>query len=240
MVGEDVRQLQTRLHQIGYIDLVVDGDFGETTETAIRNFQTANNLDPDGEVGDMTWNALNSPSAGIPKPPLNPPSPIKYGEPPPWYKVAEGLIGFHETGDNRGIEKLIAGAHCGSLGDPWCAIGINYELETSGVPGSRSAMARSFETHKNFVKLFAPALGAITTMWRGSISSGQGHVFLYDGENSNGIRGIGANEDDMVKRSFHTRSRITGYWWPKSVPLPQTKPIVVTDLNDNTSAGRED
>lgn len=229
MVGSDVKQLQTRLHQLGYSDIVIDGDFGDVTETAIRSFQLANNLDPDGEVGELTWHALSAPNAGIPKPPLLPPPPIKYGEPPPWYNVAVSLIGFHETGENRGIEKLIAGAHCGHLGDSWCAIGINYELETSGVPGSRSAMARSFETNSNFVRLAQPALGAITTMWRGSKSSGQGHVFLYDGENTKGVRGIGANESDMVKRSFHERTRITGYWWPKSVPLPVMKPILVTD-----------
>lgn len=237
MVGNDVLQLQRRLYEIGFTDIVADGDFGDVTETSVRAFQTRNNLDPDGEVGELTWIALNSPNAPIVKPPLNPPSPIKYGEAPPWYKVAESLIGFHETGENRGIEKLIAGAHCGSLGDPWCAIGINYELETSNVPGSRSAMARSFETNKNFVKLSGPALGAITTMWRGSLASGQGHVFLYDGENSKGVRGIGANEDDQVKRSFHERSRITGYWWPKSVPLPVVKPIVVTD--SGTTSGSE-
>lgn len=237
MVGDDVLQLQRRLYQIGYTDLVPDGDFGDVTETAVRSFQTRSNLDPDGEVGELTWIALNSANAGSVQPPLNPPSPIKYGDPPPWYNVAAGLIGFHETGNNQGIEKLIAGAKCGTLGDPWCAIGINYELETSNVPGSRSAMARSFETNKNFVRLPGPALGAITTMWRTSLKSGQGHVFLYDGENTKGVRGIGANEDDEVKRSFHERSRITGYWWPASVPLPVVKPIVVTD--SGTIAGSE-
>jgi uncharacterized protein (TIGR02594 family) len=229
MVGEDVLQLQRRLVQLGFTDLVCDGDFGDVTETAVRAFQTRSNIDPDGEVGELTWIALNSANAGPVQPPLNPPSPIKYGDPPPWYNIAVGMIGFHEVGANHGIEKLIAGAKCGTLGDPWCAIGVNYDLETVGVHGSRSAMARSFETSPYFVKLTGPALGAITTMWRTSVKSGQGHVFLYDGENTKGVRGIGANEDDQIKRSFHERSRVTGYWWPKDVPLPNVKPIVVTD-----------
>ena len=229
MVGDDVKAVQIRLIHIGYTDLVADGEFGDITEICVRAFQVANNIDPDGEVGELTWDALYSINANVPSPPLNPPSPIKYGEPPTWYKEAEKWIGFKEVGDNRGIEKFIAGAKTGSLGDPWCAIFVNYDLETVGVTGSRSAMARSFETNSNFVKLSGPALGAITPMWRGSPSSGQGHVFFYDGENSKGVRGIGGNESDCVKRSFHERGRITGYYWPKSQPLPQVKAIVVTD-----------
>jgi uncharacterized protein (TIGR02594 family) len=229
MVGEDVKAAQLRLQILGFKDLIADGDFGEVMQKCVREFQTRRNLDPDGEIGPLTVAEMNKADGAIVLPPLNPPSEYKYGK-PPWYLEAEKWIGFHETGTNRGIEKLIAGAKCGSLGDPWCAIGVNYDLETVGVPGTRSAMARSFETSPNFIKLKMPVVGAITTMWRGSPSSGSGHVFLYDGENSTGVRGIGANEDDQIKRSYHDRSRITGYWWPKNVPLTaETGAVQVSD-----------
>jgi uncharacterized protein (TIGR02594 family) len=218
MSGEDVRAAQVRLQMLGFKDLVVDGDFGEVMQKCVRQFQTRRNLDPDGEIGPLTIAEMNKADGAIVLPPLNPPSEVKFGK-PPWYLEAEKWIGFHEVGNNQGIEKLIAGAKTGHLGDPWCAIGVNYDLETVGVPGTRSAMARSFENHPNFIKLKQPVVGAITTMWRISPTNGSGHVFLYDGENSTGVRGIGANEDDQIKRSYHDRSRITGYWWPKNFPL---------------------
>lgn len=228
--GPAVIALQRRLVQLGLLlPDQVDGDFGEKTRNAVKQFQLSRNLDPDGEVGPLTQGELNAPDANRPKPPSAPP-PTSW-ERPPWYAAAEKDIGFHEIGENRGIEKFIIASKVGSvqdyLGQPYCAIWVNAKLEDAGIPGSRSGMARSFEHNDNFVRLSAPALGAIVTNWRGSPSSGQGHVFFYDGENSSGVRGIGANEDDQIKRSFHPRERITGYWWPKSVPLPKVGKIIV-------------
>jgi hypothetical protein len=48
---------------------------------------------------------------------------------PPWLAKATGYLGFEEEGQNRGIEDFIAQAHCGSVGDPWCAIFVNACLE---------------------------------------------------------------------------------------------------------------
>jgi uncharacterized protein (TIGR02594 family) len=148
---------------------------------------------------------------------------------PPWLAKAESYLGFHERPNNRGIEEFIGLAKCGSVGDPWCAIFVNACLEAVGVRGSRSAMARSFERDGNFVKLAAPALGAITTMWRGSPSSGSGHVFFYLGDNDKGVLALGGNQSDQVCRQFEPRERITGYWWPKTVPLPRTCKIIAKE-----------
>lgn len=230
--GPDVLHLQERLHALGYMDLVTDGDFGAVTQEAVRKFQTSRNLDPDGEVGPLTQAELEH--DGGARPPLMPPA-AKYGSPPPWYTLAEKDIGFHEIGNNQGIEKLISQAHTGQVGDPWCAIGVNAKLEEAGFRGTRSASARSFEHDPGFIKLAAPTLGAITTMWRGSPSSGLGHVFLYDAENAQGIRGIGYNEDDQVKRSFHERSRIVGYYWPANAPHDPTGRIVVNTAGQPAS-----
>jgi metacaspase-1 len=55
--GQDVMDLQQKLRAQGYF-LVVDGDFGYRTESAVRSFQNANGLNPDGIVGPQTWAAL--------------------------------------------------------------------------------------------------------------------------------------------------------------------------------------
>jgi uncharacterized protein (TIGR02594 family) len=155
---------------------------------------------------------------------------------PPWLVAGLEDIGFHETGTNRGIEKFIASAKCGSLGDPWCAIWVNAKLEDCGIGGTRSAGARSFERHRNFLQLAGPALGAIGTVWRGSPSSGAGHVFLYLAENEKGVLGLAGNQSDGIRRAYQDRSRIVGYWWPKSVALPKTGKVFISGCDEPVGA----
>lgn len=51
--GQDVKHLQ---HLLGIGD---DGDFGGGTEAAVKAFQAAHGLTPDGKVGPATWEKLN-------------------------------------------------------------------------------------------------------------------------------------------------------------------------------------
>ena len=58
--GDAVRELQTMLLKLGY-DLGpcgIDGDFGNATEAAVRNFQSDHRLAVDGIVGKNTWAEL--------------------------------------------------------------------------------------------------------------------------------------------------------------------------------------
>jgi uncharacterized protein (TIGR02594 family) len=120
--------------------------------------------------------------------------------------VTNGLddLGFHETEDNRGIQAFIAQAHCGSVGDPWCAIWANAKLEESGVRGTRSPSSQSFRNDPNFVKLDGPTLGAIAVYWRNSPDSGLGHVGFYMGETATQVLTLGGNESDAVRKQFET------------------------------------
>ncbi len=157
----------------------------------------------------------------------------------PWMPWAAKEVGFHESGTNRNIGRYTGPAKCGSEGDPWCAIFVNAGLESNGIRGSRSAMARSFERQpENFARLSGPAFGAITTMWRGSPSSGLGHVFFYLGHlDNNRVLALGGNQSDKVCRQAEPANRIVGYWWPKSVPLPKVGKIAVDD--DGSEEGSE-
>ncbi len=55
--GSDVAEIQAALASQGY-DVTADGDFGPATQAAVQAFQSANGLDNDGLVGDMTYQAL--------------------------------------------------------------------------------------------------------------------------------------------------------------------------------------
>jgi uncharacterized protein (TIGR02594 family) len=150
---------------------------------------------------------------------------------PPWFQAALHEIGFHETGNNQGIERYIQMAHCGVLGDPWCAIFANAMLESSGSPGTHSPSSQSFRTDPGFVQILAPALGCIVVFWRISKASGQGHVGFYRGEDSTRVWTLGGNENDMVQIEALPKDSATfgliGYWWPKGVPLPTSGPVLM-------------
>jgi peptidoglycan hydrolase-like protein with peptidoglycan-binding domain len=56
--GPSVELLQRRLNNKILAGIVVDGDFGPNTNTAVLNFQGQRRLVVDGIVGDKTWDAL--------------------------------------------------------------------------------------------------------------------------------------------------------------------------------------
>ncbi|MFZ2385009.1 MAG: peptidoglycan-binding domain-containing protein [Candidatus Omnitrophota bacterium] len=52
------KQVQKALKNAGYNPGSIDGKFGRQTKEAIKDFQRANNLKPDGKVGKRTWKLL--------------------------------------------------------------------------------------------------------------------------------------------------------------------------------------
>lgn len=181
---------------------------------------------------------IPAPPVVVPAPPVIPaPVPVPsipakptgpYADYPEWFRLGLHDLGFHETGNNQGIERFIAEAHTGELGQPWCAIWVNAKLEQSGVPGSRSPSSQSFRTHAAFVALAGPAPGAIVVYWRGSRAGGEGHVGFYVDETATHVRTLGGNESDLVQIEPLPKDTATfglvgppSYFWPKSVPLPK-------------------
>jgi len=59
--GDNVKELQRKLTELGYYDGKIDGDFGSYTETSVKSFQKASKgLAVDGVVGSVTCNKLQS------------------------------------------------------------------------------------------------------------------------------------------------------------------------------------
>lgn len=61
--GEKVKDLQTRLQELGYYQGEIDGQFGAGTRDAVVAFQQRNGLDADGLAGEETLRVLHSPDA---------------------------------------------------------------------------------------------------------------------------------------------------------------------------------
>lgn len=62
MDGNDIKQVQYRLYELGYLATqdLVNGHFGDETEKAVKALQAANGLSVDGKIGVMTNELLYS------------------------------------------------------------------------------------------------------------------------------------------------------------------------------------
>ncbi len=63
--GDQVRNLQKRLKELGYFNGSVDGKYGESTMASVMAFQLRNNLTVDGKAGPATQRVLYGSSANI-------------------------------------------------------------------------------------------------------------------------------------------------------------------------------
>ena len=65
--GDAVRDVQADLIQLGYLTIAdFDGDFGPTTENAVKTFQQRQGLSADGRVGPETRRALGEALRALP------------------------------------------------------------------------------------------------------------------------------------------------------------------------------
>lgn len=73
--GEEVRELQQALIDLGYLKYKADGIFGNKTENAVRSFQKANKLSVDGLAGKATRSLALSKSQSKSAPATKTPAP---------------------------------------------------------------------------------------------------------------------------------------------------------------------
>lgn len=63
--GSEVRELQAALKLLGFYDDNVDGVFSQSTAVAVAKFQETVGVNPDGVVGQDTWNRLFPVATGV-------------------------------------------------------------------------------------------------------------------------------------------------------------------------------
>ena len=68
--GQEVRNLQQKIKQLGFYKGSVDGDFGEATEKAVTAFQKQYGLTVDGKVGSATMAKLATAKATVKPSPM--------------------------------------------------------------------------------------------------------------------------------------------------------------------------
>ena len=121
------------------------------------------------------------------------------------YEQASTFHGLTERpgpGSNPEILEMIKSMFPNAVDDSevaWCSIFINYVAKLAGYERSGSGMARSWETVGTPIPDIGRMIGDVVVFWRGSKTSGKGHVGLYVNDTRDGrIRVLGGNQSDSV------------------------------------------
>lgn len=249
--GDAVRALQLALRAHGH-ELVLDGHFGAITVAAVKRFQAAHGLKPDGVVGPLTGVALDRVKLAPAAAPL--PSALATA---PWLSVMRAISGTKEFpggADNpiilAWVDAILARYPKLKPGigwykhdaTPWCGLCEAYTVAISGyMPPPAPLFATNwFYDWPEGIRLKEPVLGAIGVKTR---AGGGGHVFTYEGEDETFFYGRGGNQSDMVnvapvRKEARGADKVLGFMWPKGHPLPATGGRVFTTFAD-AKAGSE-
>ncbi|HWL04202.1 MAG TPA: TIGR02594 family protein [Xanthobacteraceae bacterium] len=233
--GDAVFALQTALRAQG-AQIVADKVFGAITESAVKAFQLATRLRPDGIVGALTAAALDRLKAVPAEKPL--PSSIKIA---PHLSVMRAITGTKEVA-GKGNNAVILGwateivarypSLKASVGwyvadeTPWCGLALAYACVMAGQkPPEAPLWALNWrDAWRDGTRLRGPTLGAIGVMSR----AGGGHVTLYEGEDGAGWFGRGGNQSDTVNVAKFPHSRPVTWMWPRGLPVPNAGRVKTT------------
>jgi uncharacterized protein (TIGR02594 family) len=226
MTKAEIAEIQTRLKAHGFDPGAADGMIGPKTRAAIIAFKVSKALSPRDYIGPITLAELRkAPQAAV--------APPKVAGEPIWLRRARQEIGVSEIAGRQHSKRILSYWQLAKLyftddETPWCAGYCNAMLQDCGIEGTRSGMARSFE---NWGQPCGAIPGAIVVFWRGSKSSGSGHVGFVTGKDQYGnIMVLGGNQGDAVNVKPFDTSRVVGYRWPKGFDIgSDTLETVATD-----------
>jgi uncharacterized protein (TIGR02594 family) len=134
-----------------------------------------------------------------------------------WLKEAWREFGEAERAGTRENPRIVAlyrdAGHPEVVRDEvaWCAAYVGACLERTGIPSTRSLMARSYLEWGR--PLTEPRAGAIAVLSRGSDVS-KGHVGFWLGETNDAVVLLGGNQGNSVSVARYPKSRLLALRWP--------------------------
>ena len=222
MSGLNWAAVQRRLSKHGFDPGPIDGQRGRRTIRAIRRFQEAHGLVPDGILGPETHRTLFGTLL---------PGEVPQFDVHPWFDEAMRLIGLTEdTGpaSNPKILKMAKDLDLAYKDDdlPWCGLFVAHcigsTLPDEPLPGNPLG-ARSWDS---FGVPVEPQRGALMTFWRESLKSGLGHAGFYHSETESDYRILGGNQSNMVNIMSVEKDRYVAARWPLSGLVPQDEAVL--------------
>lgn len=154
---------------------------------------------------------------------------------PRWLSRARPELGQSEIIGRRGHNDAIVGYwreagivkrdqtpwDPGNDETPWCAVFLGAVLARAGIAGTRSALARSYQswgeevaTGEGAYRWASIPLGAVVVLNRPGAGPRFGHVGLAVAAAERSVQLLGGNQDDAVTESWFPKTRIVAVRWP--------------------------
>lgn len=138
-------------------------------------------------------------------------------EVPRWLEIAFAEVGVstHPPGSsNPRITEYHSGTNIAGYDDKasWCSSFVNWSLAQAGIPGTGSALARSWLEWGE--PLEQPVVGCITVLWREQPTSWRGHVGYYLREDEELVYLLGGNQLGQVREHFYPKATVLAHRWP--------------------------
>ena len=96
----------------------------------------------------------------------------------------------------------------------WCSSFIYWSLARVGIPGTGSALARSWLDWGQ--PLEQPLFGCIAVLSRDDPTGWKGHVGFFLRTDAQSIFLLGGNQLDQVCEHYYPKATVLAYRWPKS------------------------
>ena len=137
----------------------------------------------------------------------------------PWLAVAkkELSLDVKEIKGSNNNPRIVAYHSTTSLSanddeTPWCSSFVNFCMKESGLDGTNSAEARSWENWGK--ELDNPIPGCVVVLDRPAGGVHAGHVGFYLIEKDNKVHLLGGNQGNKVCIVPFEKNRIIAYRWP--------------------------
>lgn len=213
-------QIQTRLNELGFGPLDVDGVVGPATDAAIVKFKKSVGLNPRPYLGPITLQMLFDTK----KPVTADPSGVL-----PWDNELKKHLGMHEITNNKALREWLK-SDGATLGDPaklpWCGDAMETAIRL-GLPDEWAGTDATLRSNPyyalNWAKFGEPSelrYGAIVSFKR----SGGGHIAELIGidPKAHKLRVRGGNQSNTVSDTWIDQNRLFACrqprTWTKALP----------------------
>ena len=143
----------------------------------------------------------------------------------PWLVVARletGVQAWPEGRSNPRITHYHAGTNIAGYDDKpnWCSTFVNWTLARAGIPGTGSALARSWVEWGT--PLDEPRVGCIAVLWRDDPRGWKGHVGFFLRREGDDVVLLGGNQLEAVREHRYPRGQVLAWRWPAARPGGQS------------------
>lgn len=115
---------------------------------------------------------------------------------------------------------------------PWCGLFVAHCINTA-LP--YEPLIDNVLGARNWIKFGVPTtaqVGAMAVFWRGSKTSGKGHVGFYVGEDEQAVHVLGGNQGNKVSIKRVHKTRLLGYRWPSTIPMGEGSPVSLSPAGE--------